>query len=45
MLAISSILIKIKPNKKEKQHKTGANWKEFQQSMSYNLKNLLQFFT
>jgi hypothetical protein len=37
LLAISSIWIKIKPNKKEKQHKTGANWMEFQQSMSYNL--------
>jgi hypothetical protein len=37
LLAIWSIQIKIKPNEKEKQHKIGANWMEFQQSMSYNL--------
>jgi uncharacterized protein YqeY len=36
-LAIWSICIKIKPNEKAKQHRTGANWMEFQQSMSYNL--------
>jgi hypothetical protein len=29
--------IKIKPNKKAKQHKIGKNWMEFQKSMSYNL--------
>jgi hypothetical protein len=37
LLAIWSICIKIKPNEKEKQHKIGANWMEFQQSMSYTL--------
>jgi hypothetical protein len=37
LLAIWSIWIKIKPNKKAKQYKIGANWMEFQQSMSYNL--------
>jgi hypothetical protein len=37
LLAIWSIWIKIKPNEKAKQHKIGANWMEFQQSMSYNL--------
>jgi hypothetical protein len=37
LLAIQSIWIKIKPDEKAKQHKTGANWMEFQQSMSYNL--------
>jgi hypothetical protein len=37
LLAIWSIRIKIKPNEKAKQHKIGANWMEFQQSMSYNL--------
>jgi hypothetical protein len=37
LLAIWSIWIKIKPDEKEKQHKIGANWMEFQQSMSYNL--------
>jgi bacteriorhodopsin len=37
LLAIWSICIKIKPNEKAKQHKIGANWMEFQQSMSYNL--------
>jgi hypothetical protein len=37
LLAIWSIWIKIKPNKKEKQYKIGTNWMEFQQSMSYNL--------
>jgi hypothetical protein len=31
------IWIKIKANEKAKQHRTGANWMEFQQSMSYNL--------
>jgi hypothetical protein len=34
---IWSIWIKIKPNEKAKQHRTRANWMEFQQSMSYNL--------
>jgi hypothetical protein len=36
--AVSTLLAiwKIKPNEKEKQHKIGANWMEFQQSMSYN---------
>jgi hypothetical protein len=37
LLAIWSIWIKIKPNKKAKLYKIGANWMEFQQSMSYNL--------
>jgi hypothetical protein len=37
LLAIWSIQTKIKPNEKEKQHKTGANWMEFQQFMSFNL--------
>jgi hypothetical protein len=37
LLAIWSIWIKIKPNKKAKQYKIGANWMEIQQSMSYNL--------
>jgi hypothetical protein len=37
LLAIWSIWIKVKPNVKAKQYKTGANWMEFQQSMSYNL--------
>jgi hypothetical protein len=37
LLAIWSIWIKIKPNEKAEQYKTGANWMEFQQSMSYNL--------
>jgi hypothetical protein len=36
LLAIWSIWIKIKPNEKAKQHKIGANWMEFQQSISYN---------
>jgi hypothetical protein len=36
-MAIWSIWIKIKPNEKAKQHKIGANWMEFQQSMFYNL--------
>jgi hypothetical protein len=30
LMAIWSIWIKIKPNLKAKQHKTGANWMEFQ---------------
>jgi hypothetical protein len=37
LMAIWTIWIKIKPNEKAKQHRTGANWMEFQQSMSYNL--------
>jgi hypothetical protein len=37
LLTIWSIWIKIKPNEKAKQHKSGTNWMEFQQSMSYNL--------
>jgi hypothetical protein len=37
LLTIWSIWIKIKPNEQAKQHKIGANWMEFQQSMSYNL--------
>jgi hypothetical protein len=36
LLTIWSIWIKIKPNEKEKQHRTGAKGMEFQQSMSYN---------
>jgi hypothetical protein len=35
--AIWSIWIKIKANEKAKQPKIGANWMEFQQSMSFNL--------
>jgi hypothetical protein len=35
-LAIGSMWIKIKPNEKAKQHRSGGNWMEFQQSMSYN---------
>jgi hypothetical protein len=34
LLATWSIWIKIKPNEKVKHHKIGANWMEFQQSMS-----------
>ena len=30
LLAIWSIWMKIKPNEKAKQHKTGANWMKFQ---------------
>jgi hypothetical protein len=40
LLAIWSIWIKIKPNKKAKQHKIGANWMEFQQSIQW-----VNFFT
>jgi hypothetical protein len=37
LLANWAIWIKIQPNEKAKQYKIGANWMEFQQSMSYNL--------